>query len=69
MHEVLERAVTCAGSRRGDAEVSDISAQLQEWTDQANRYFGQLNEPEKYGWIAVGVGFLLVVVGGILIFI
>jgi hypothetical protein len=49
--------------------VSDISAQLQEWTDQANRYFGQLNEPEKYGWIAVGVGFLLVVVGGILIFI
>jgi hypothetical protein len=41
---------------------------MQELTTAMNAYFADLNQQEQYGWIAVLAGFLLVIVGIILLF-
>lgn len=42
--------------------------QVNVWLQQAQVYFQQLNNYEKYGWIAEILGFGLVITGIILLF-
>jgi hypothetical protein len=41
---------------------------FEELMDEMNRYFAQLNQEEKYGWAAEGVGFVVIVVGIVFLF-
>jgi hypothetical protein len=41
---------------------------LNEMSAEINEYFSQLNDEEKYAWLAEIFGFILVVVGIVLIF-
>jgi hypothetical protein len=50
------------------AQLNDWNAQLNEFFQLVQRYFKQLNEYETYGWIAEGVGLLLIIVGIVLLF-
>ena len=43
--------------------------ELQPLLDEVNAYFAQLSQLEQYGWIAMLAGFLLVVIGIILLFL
>lgn len=47
----------------------DLQGQITEWMDAASAYFADLNDLEKYGWIGMILGFLLVVAGIILLFL
>ncbi len=38
--------------------LENINAALQEFTERAREYFGQLDPEEQYAWIGEGVGFL-----------
>jgi hypothetical protein len=59
VHQVLDRSGQ--GGQCANAEMimdmNDIST-----------YFAQLNDYEKYAWIASAIGFLLVIVGIVLLF-
>ena len=68
MHEVLDGNIAGDRCYRGNAEMSEFADQVNLFLQQAQVYFGQLNEYEKYGWVAEGIGLLLVIVGIVLLF-
>jgi hypothetical protein len=45
----------------------NVNEQLTVWLQTANDYFQQLTDYEKYGWIAEALGFILLVVGVVLL--
>ncbi|MBR9700524.1 hypothetical protein GOV11_01525 [Candidatus Woesearchaeota archaeon] len=45
----------------------DFARKMNEWQDQAKEYFSQLNQNEIYGWVGEGVGFVIFIVGIILL--
>ena len=48
-------------------KLSEAQAQISEWMDHAKEYFSQLNQQEQYGWMGEGTGFLLVIIGVVLL--
>lgn len=44
-----------------------MNEQLQAFSQEAKAYFEQLNQHEQYGWLAEGVGFVLFLVGMIML--
>jgi hypothetical protein len=44
-----------------------LKVQVQQWIEQAKAYFRQLNQMEQYGWMAMGLGFVLLI-SGVIIF-
>lgn len=49
------------------AELDRFNGKLNEWLSDMKVYFSQLNEQEMYGWIGEGVGFIVLIVGLVLL--
>ena len=49
-------------------QLQDFQTKLNAFVDKAKEYFMQLNDYEKYGWIAEAIGLLLIIVGLVLFF-
>ncbi len=78
MQQLLVRATKSAWPRRRNArlelmdfqeKLNEVNDLINEWLEITKEYFGQLNDMEKYGWAAEGTGFLIFLVGFILLII
>ena len=49
-------------------QLNELSKRFNAWLSGVQRYFGQLNDEERYAWIGEGTGFALVVAGVVLLF-
>jgi hypothetical protein len=49
--------------------LDDLNAQMQDVLEQIKGYFSDLDDQERYGWLAEGIGFVLVIVGVVLLFL
>jgi len=47
--------------------VEDLNTRINQFVADAKVYFSQLNDYEKYGWIAEGTGFVVFIVGIVLL--
>ena len=47
-------------------EVAALNAAIEEFADRARIYFAQIDDQERYGWIAEGVGAALALTGIVL---
>lgn len=50
-------------------QLNELNQKLKAWFENVKVYFSQLNDYEKYAWIAEGTGFVLILVGVVLFLI
>jgi hypothetical protein len=50
-------------------DMSELKSQWETLMQTANEYFSHLNDEEKYGWVAEGLGLALIVAGIVLILV
>lgn len=49
-------------------DIAELKLQFNDFVNAANIYFSQLNDYEKYAWIAEAVGFCVIIAGIVMLF-